>query len=83
MRVTFVFKRGSDREICPIVQVDLLPNALALPSDPARELARLGSIKDLMRAIPLLVKRPLLADSGPLAIVGGPPERLRPTRRNA
>lgn len=52
MRVTFVFERGSDREICPILHVDLSPNALALSSDPARELARLGSIKDLRRAIP-------------------------------
>lgn len=64
MRVTFVFGRRSDREICLKLQVDLSPNALALPSDPARELARPGSIKGLTRAIPLLVKRPLrVADS--------------------
>ena len=54
MRVTFVFERGSDREICPIVQDDLSPNALALPSDPARELARPGSIKDLI-LVPALI----------------------------
>lgn len=42
MRVTFVFERGSDREICPIVQHELSPSAQAFPSDPAREIARPG-----------------------------------------
>ena len=64
MRVTFGFERGSGRvEIRPLLQNDLSPNALALPADPAREFARPGRINDLTRAIPLLVERPLLAES--------------------
>ena len=40
MRLRFVLERGSDHvEICAILQIDLSLNALALPPDPARELA--------------------------------------------